>query len=146
MACRLDTPPGNTQQESSLCESSRGNFSDKNLHIEPHSDVQGRWVFFSSLKPAPHQLPVCDPQPDMSASELMGCLSDDLLPSSSREGQLELPSKSQMVLVFAFLGAQLVLEHALASLAINGGNKMLSQGGGGCGRNYEQLCRLQRNL
>lgn len=85
--------------------------------------------FFSSLKPAPHQLPVCDPQPGMSASELMGCLSDDLLPSSLREGQLELLSKLQMVLVFAFLGSQLVLEHALACLAINGGNKMRGQGG-----------------
>lgn len=34
-----------------------------------------------------------------------------------------------MVLVFAFLCSQLVLEHNLACLAINGGNKMSSQGG-----------------
>lgn len=34
-----------------------------------------------------------------------------------------------MVLVFAFLGSQLVLEHTLACLAINGGNQMHGQGG-----------------
>lgn len=34
-----------------------------------------------------------------------------------------------MVLVFAFLCSQLVLEHTLACLAIDGGNKMSGQGG-----------------
>lgn len=34
-----------------------------------------------------------------------------------------------MVLVFAFLCLQLVLEHTSACLAINGGNKMSGQGG-----------------